>query len=361
MSDFEFLRRHLTTGERGERLAEFFNVTPSAARGQLSRAYNSPMNRRAGFEILRNTTPLTSTTQRLIDETVTTNKTAFEERLQKDALEGGYKRLFWFGDLHWGGSGGARLDTLELAFMIAEDAKADYWTALNDFFDHAQYSRHEDRRTLSEKIWDADPALAGRTFAFTVAQMKAVAPNSRPLDLWGNHDRWALLSYYQRQDGSNDYAIASFFITLRNAGVDVTHFDPYRENVIKLSPGLKIVHGISASGNDHSVGKATIEALAGSAETGDSGISYNTASGHVHRDFITDYAGVRHYNFGTLGTLHPNYLKHKPNKWQWGVGVIDYDPAGRTVQGEPIRFVAQGKRLTATWRGKHYETALDDN
>lgn len=353
VGDFNLLREHLVNGASAIEIAERYSLNPDGVRGRLWRARRDPKIIANVMQVLSETSVDPSPGAVLQREIITRANTRFEFRKERlKALPS--NRLMWIGDVHIPYQ---RQDALDLAYQIVEYTKPNFITGLNDFFDFRQYGRWQNPINARAQFWEADIENPLRVSALHTNTLQTLVPDATILGVMGNHDGRVFDFLRQTEDGFSEHKVGHFVQRLTEQGVLIFETRPRKENVLQLSPGLKIVHGISAAGADNTVGKATIDALRGEDGSEHAGIMYNTAAGHLHRDFEVQYAGVTHYNFGCLCSNDPEYTARREN-WHLGVGIIDYDPNGRSVHGTRIRFTEQRNQLVAYFEGKKFDTEL---
>lgn len=339
MRDSDLLYYHRQYRVTAETLAAQFNLSVASVRGRLSRAAADPAtNLQVMRRLMENPEAETASYQEIQRKT-----RAAQNRLDALLNEREQDRIviLWTGDVHLPNT---RHDAAELTVQIAAAYKPDIVITMNDLFDNGMFGAHTNYDKPKQKQWSKDFYRVNQTAASWHAALRS-ASGGQLVGLMGNHDVWALRFLMERDDPLNDIDALVWYNMLESQGVLLPSFDPREENVIKVSPGLKLVHGVSASANNLSLAASTLNKLSGTDDTGDSGIFYNTAAGHVHRDFEVEMYGVTHWNFGCL-SKNPSYMKHTPH-WNLGVGIIYAGRNTRKVTAERIRFTRNGSELRA--------------
>ncbi|PJF45124.1 MAG: hypothetical protein CUN55_00610 [Phototrophicales bacterium] len=241
---------------------------------------------------------------------------------------------------------------IEMTAKIVADFKPHYMTALNDVFDFSEYStRWNDKRSQAAKLWSSDLENAFIAHDKLMDIWISASPETTFLGLMANHDK-RLMDYLRDSNNSSSEVMVYEFMK-RLEGKGVLQFTNGRENIIKLSPGLKLVHGVSASKNPATVAKSTLEALSGKQYEEDSNIWYNVIYGHDHRSIIFDYQGVTAYGSGCLCGTNPHYLKYPPN-WHQGIVLGYYYPNSRVVEMTRVNYNRMYGKITAFFGDKEY-------
>ena len=327
-------------------IAQKYGYSLSGARGTISR-YRAHAKRDPAIarELMRALviTPPVNEQQEAQQAIINKSKAAYDKHLKKHPAG----RVAWLSDIH---IPYARLDALQLAYQFVEYLSPQWITTLNDLFDFGEYSRWENAETLSSMLWKSDFSNTLKIADIHHTMLLSVAPHARLIGLGGNHDKWMLQYLRMHANGWAERNITTYLSTLHKQGVLVMTADHVQEPVAKLG-ALKLVHGVSAAAMDSTLGKKTIETMSEGRE------AYYTASGHVHRSFTYKHMGVKHFNFGCLCIQSMPYMKHKSNKWELGMGVLDYTP--HNVEGEAINFYEERGALVAYYRGKRFDTKLD--
>jgi hypothetical protein len=150
------------------------------------------------------------------------------------------------------------------------------------------------------------------------------------------------------RNGYTERNVYDFMAEIEQQGVlQFTNATTYAENVVKISPGLKWVHGVSTAQLLTTVGKHTIERL------GESGIFYSTVGGHTHRAGEVRHMGVTHWNSGKLCVDDMSYLRHGA-QWDTAIVINSFYATTREVRGQVVYFKKRGSRMTAEYNGKTY-------
>ncbi len=236
-----------------------------------------------------------------------------------------------------------RQDALRLAYDIATQFKPNL-VIEHDVFDFNNYGRWDNVESDSATLWSQDISNA-----IEVARIHHKLLEAPVLMLPSNHDK-RLFDYLRRStDGFSEQKILMWMKALENQGVLQVSNDPKQEMVVAIKD-WRFVHGVTASTNNITMGKTTIEHCA------TSGHVYNTMSGHVHRSFEVSHMGVRHINTGCLCRFDMPYLSHRPN-WQLGVTLLILE--GKEWECDNVVFHEKGNKLTAKVRGIYFETELE--
>lgn len=352
-TDKDIRRLHVVEGWKFEDIAKMLGHSKDSVRGRNSRASLGDR-----VQIAREL----AEKQPLYNEGVERQKAVLlradqvwakhQERIRK---RGGLATAIFRSDLHipfgdW--------PAIHLYLLLVEAIQPDYISAMNDFFDFTGYGRWKDERHPAARLWDDDINNALQVAAEIHAAERKAAPGHIKPQVQGNHDNWAY-DYLRKvaRTGYSEHNIAHLMETLEKQGViQFTDGQDKKENVVQLSPGLKWVHGVSASKNITSVARAVQEATRGRGE--EEGIYYYTVAGHTHRSGEVKINGVKHWNAGTLGTKNPHYLKHRPN-WDTSIVVNRFDPNSRYTEGYIVEFRERGGHLVARWDGVDYDVPLE--
>lgn len=204
-------------------------------------------------------------------------------------------------------------EALNKAYKITKDFNPDFITVLSDFFDFEQYSNWDKKPTPASLMWGSDINNSLKAMFIHHQALKNAAPNATLLALNGNHDNWMFNYLRTNPNGWTETNITLFMEKLKAQGV-LVFSRGFNEPIIPIR-NVRLVHGVSSSINDTSVGRATIEMCR------EGNTTYHTVSGHVHRHFTIKYAGVTHYNVGKLCINDMGYIKHKAH-WTTSVGLI---------------------------------------
>lgn len=353
-TDHELYIEHIVTQESYITLAEKYGLSADSVRSRLSRASRVPLIVAEAMAALGNKPLLNPPGREVQERIIKISQDTFNTHMRMDRIQGGTRTLMWIGDMHIPYQ---RKDALNLTYQILSDVKPNYVTGLNDLFDFRQYGRWDNVQTAAAQLWESDIWNALGMARLHHQTIRRLSPTTVILGLESNHTK-RIFDYLRRLAGGFDETnIGEYVTALFEQGCLVFTTDTGKENTIKLSYGLKLVHGISAAKADSTVAKETIEALRGRDGTDEEGIFYHTHAGHVHRDFTHNYLGVSHTNFGCLCHTNPEYTSRE-TQWHLGVGLTEYDPGGRTVHPQIIRFREEGNKLTARLNGRKYETEL---
>lgn len=322
-------------------LAIKYGYSITGARGMVSRARRNPQMVVEAM-IQRTQNPHHNKQVEAQQAIIAQSRAIFDQHLRANPSG----KVVWLSDVHIPYT---RYDALELAYKIISDVNPVGVTGFNDFFDFAEYGRWANVPTPSAMLWQSDISNALEIADMHHRTIKHVAPRARIIGLNGNHDNWMLQYMRSNKTGFSERNITEFMTELHNQGVLIMSTDSKQEPVATLG-ALKLTHGISAAQRDSSVGVKTIETLREGRHL------FYTASGHVHRDFTVKHGGVAHFNFGCLCVKTMPYVKHKPNRWQLGIGVLEYSPD--EAWGEAVNFHEEGNKLVARYGGHRYEVAL---
>lgn len=250
-------------------------------------------------------------------------------------------------------------DAVMLTLQIIKDLQPAYISTYNDLFDFEGYGRWDDTRSPAASLWSDDIANGLAVAAELHEAYRRAAPEALLLQVQGNHDNW-MFNHVRTlsRNGFAEHNVAWFMTEIERQGVlQFVNGDDKKENFIALSPGLRWVHGISASANDQAVARATINALSGRDEH--DGIFYNTVAGHTHRSHTTSYNGVTHWNSGALCSHTPKYLKHNP-RWDSAIVINRYDPNSRLTFGDVVKYRRRGGHLIGRYDGVDYDVPLSN-
>lgn len=352
-TDYDIRRLHIVEGWSKEEIADMLRHSNSSVRGRVSRA--SIEARVAIARELAETQPLTNTGVERQKAVLRRSMAAFEAKQLELQARGGMASGVFISDTH---IPYAHWAAMTLALHIVEYVQPDYISAMNDLFDFEGYGRWGDDRSPAQRLW-SDDIENGLAVADEIHEAyHRVAPEALLLQVQGNHDNW--MYHHIRtvsRNGFSEHNIAQFMEKLEAQGVaQFVDGANKKENIVQLSPGLKWVHGISASVNNRTVAQATVNACAGRGE--EEGIFFNTVAGHTHRSHETSANGVTHWNSGALCSHDPRYLKHRP-RWDTAIVVNRFDPKSRYTEGTVIKFRERGGHLTARYDGVEFDTPLE--
>lgn len=336
--DYDIRRMNKVDGWSKEHIADMLGHDINSVRGRISRASLGERVRIA--QELAERQPLINTGVERQKAVIARGAQAFFQKQAALQQRGTMATVAFISDLHipythW--------PAVELALHILEAAQPDYITSYNDLWDMTGYGRWPDARSPASMLWSDDISNALAVSAELHDAYHKAAPKATLLQLAGNHDLW-LFNHLRTvsRTGFSEHNVAEFMEAVEAQGV--LHFtagENKHENVIQLSPGLKLVHGVSAAKNPAG---QTSQALQ------ERGVFFHTVAGHTHRSGATPVNGVMHYNAGCLCTHDPAYLKHAPH-WDTGIVLVSYDPNSRFVRGEVIDFIEWEDRLVAHYAG----------
>lgn len=352
----EMLYQHVIEGISREDLVDLHDTNMDRVRGTLSKAW-------ADADTVENT--LTSAIthfngqgsyrlgqQNIIDDSTRT----FEDHRASLKETGGTYLAVFSSDKHLPY---VRVDAfmLELQILEAIGEKVAYWSSLNDMFDFAEHGKWDVEPHEMNAIYQSDIGYVLRLADIIHMAVKRRAPYALLLGLTGNHDIRIFRRLRKEMDGYSEKRVLEFMTEMQRQGVLMFSNSSQVEPIIRLSDGLKWVHGISASKLDSTITKNAIEKAKGSPITGDEGVLYHTVSGHVHRSFVNNYMGVTHANAGCGCSLTPSYMKHEP-AWNLGIVISEFDAGGRGVNSVPVDFIEKGNELIAQYKGQHFSVPL---
>lgn len=345
-SDLELYRQHHVDGLTYEDIAAKYELSVDSVRGRISRLNIS--QRTSVMQNLATKAPLENTFLAKQREIIARAEVDFQERqeLLADVDEPGmpYTAIF-VSDLHlpytdW--------KAVELALAIIADVKPEFVSGYNDLFDFTGYGRWLDTRPPAAQLWDDNIDNAIKTAAEWHRTIKRFSPETLILQVLGNHDKWLFQYLRTERNGYTEKNIWEFMGEMENQGVlQFTNAETNAENVIKISPGLKWVHGASTAALLSTVGKNTIERM------GEDGLFFNTVAGHTHRSGEVKHLGVKHWNAGKLCIDDMSYLKH-PGRWDTGIVINEFYATSREVSGTIVDFKRRGSTLTAEYKGVKY-------
>src|SRR5690606_4600329 len=226
---------------------------------------------------------------------------------------------------------------ISLNIQIARVFQPDLITDLSDFFDFADYSHWDNLKTPASQLWGSDLQRPLDLHADWHKKIEKVL-RKKPiwLALWGNHDLWLYDFLMNQRGGAGIYTFASFLEELENNGTLINSW-PDRKHVVKVSPRLKLLHGVNASKNPGTVAKNTLEDFAGKHYEPDAGQFYNVVYGHDHRSTVYDYYGVTAYGSGCNCLTNMPYLR-APANWQLGVVIGHFNTQSNVVDAQRINF-----------------------
>lgn len=371
-SDKELYLHHKVNGESYQDIADAFNLNVDSVRSRINRVPLSVQVQAA--QKLSTLRPLKSPAVLRQEAVVDRCQYIFSAMQETLKARGRPFYAVFISDLHIPNTNWA---AVELATQLIIACQPAYISAMNDLFDFQGYSNWGDNRTAAERLWSSDLETAYAVTRHLYDLWRKAAPDSMLLQVQGNHDNW-LFNYLRNKvaEGIGERVIADFMEEMETQGVKM--LSRHGQNVVKISPGLKWLHGISAAKNMSTVAKNTLQAMRG--EGDEAGIWYNTVAGHTHRALNGyQHGGVRHWNSGTMmqyssdltttgtGLLitadgnqsleFPTYLKNKPH-WDTGIVINLVDPNSRQVGGWYIDFYREGDALCAIWEGNKYKVQL---
>lgn len=276
-------------------------------------------------------------------------KKRFQDWLARSRKQNRWMKLAFLADVHIPYQD---MYALELAAKILQDYQPDIYTGANDEMDFEEYSRWPDLRSPAAQLWTSDIQNA-----FNAQKKYRDYINSAHKGLWvelnGNHDKRRFHYLREKRDGTTEYTVLQMMRHIESLG-SLQFNNTGDENWIKLSPGLKLRHGISASKNPGTVAKNTLEAGSGKTYQGDAGVFYNVVYGHDHRMCAFDYYGVQAIGAGCLCQTSPKYMGEDNPNWQQGLTLVTYDPNGRSMQAQNIKFSPTRRGLVAIFGEKEY-------
>jgi hypothetical protein len=354
VSDRELYIDHTVYQHDYETLAHKYGLSEDSIRGRISRTGENIDVVTEAMELMRHYAPK-NTGDRLRQNHIIEFATATWEKALSDWRRFGETvTIGWLSDIHFPFQ---YKPALNLAYQIMEAAQPQIITAFNDLFDFDQYGRWAKTPNAATYLWQSDIRNAIRLSEVHNKTLDRLVPGVLKPALMANHDKRIFSYLRSNQNGFSEHNVTAFMAAMEDQGVLQFSNSGMHENVIQVSPGLKLVHGVSSAANASTVGAMTIKKLGGTRLTEDAGIFYNTAAGHTHRSFEVTSNGVTHWNFGCLCTMTPGYLAHTPD-WQPGCGILEFDPNGRTVFGTRIDFYRRGDRLCARYKDTEFTTGL---
>lgn len=355
----QLLKQHVIDGVTRDKLVEAYDTNMDRIRGQLSKAWDDNA-------VVQDTlkTALTSAKSqeqyKLSQRRIVTESTAFLEDY-RDSLadEGGTRLAVFASDQHLPF---IRLDYFDLLLQILEYFSNDiaYYSSLNDLFDFEGMGRWEQLPDERRAVFDSNIENNYVLARIITSAVKRKIPHAMLVGLTGNHDLRILQTLRSREDGHAEKLVLEYMQFWHELGVHQFANGTKREPIVKLSKGLKWVHGVSAAKNDSTIVKNTIERCAGSDITGDEGILYHTVSGHVHRSFVGHHMGVTHANSGCGCSLDASYMKHISNRWNLGIVISEFETDGRGVDSTPLRMKRVNNELVTSYKGVTFKTKFDD-
>jgi hypothetical protein len=356
MQDIDIRRMYVVEGWSVDNISNMTGFNRDSVRGRIHRT--DLAGRVALCKELAEAQPLVNKWVERQSEIVRRGEDRFRQHQEKIAARGGMATGVFASDFHLPY---LRWPAFLLTLFIIEDIQPDYYSAFNDLFDFEGYGRWPDTRPLAARLWSEDIWNALRLSRELHGALTKAAPDMLKVQLMGNHDNWMYHHIRTGQfTGYSEQNIYLFMHEIASQGVvQFSNGENKKENIIQLSPGLKWVHGVSASSNIRTVAAATQNMCRGREETGDEGIFYYTVSGHTHRDGEVSMNGVRHWNSGTLRELDAPYLKHTP-LWDTSIVINRFDPNSRYVEGEIVRYRVRGGHLVARYNGVDYDVPLKD-
>lgn len=352
-TDLDLLIQHDVYGISVSELATRFDFEPDSIRGRLSRA-RTPENSAEVLRLQGAKAIAYSDDQAAQHAIINRANEKFNSLKREDEWKAQNVKILWLGDIHFPFQ---YQPAMNLAYQIAEAVQPRYITALNDLFDFDMYGRWTKNPNPATFLWQSSIDNVLRMAETHHKTLQKAVSGVSLLGLAGNHDKRIFAFLRASQGGFAEKNIAYFMSQLENQGVLQFTNSGMAENVLHMSPGLKLVHGVSDNASNASVGKAVIKRMAGTRMNGDAGILYNTASGHVHRSFDYSEYGIQHTNFGCLCKINPGYMAHTAD-WQPGIGVIEYEPNGRTVNTTRIDFYRVGDELRARYGEREFKSPL---
>jgi hypothetical protein len=241
-------------------------------------------------------------------------------------------------------------DAVEHAAKIVEDFNPDICTDFSDVFELMSLGRWDDGRKAFEKVWDNDIFNVIEAHKAWSAIWRDAAPNAIRPALIGNHD-YRLVSFLQKNAGAfSSYSLANLvedFISHGTTWLGEELID------LELSPGLLILHGISATKNRATAAKNHHENPGGSQRS--------TVAGHVHAfgQYVVRGRDYDMYNHvvGCLADLQPPYSNRR-QAWQQGILLGWYDPNGHYVSLSPVPFFRTNGHMISHFGDKEYRTKI---
>lgn len=355
-TDRDLRKLHIVDNLSYKDIADMTNLSKDSIRGRISR---SDISDRVDIarELAGKFTAVNTGVERQKEIIKHANET-FESKQKSLRQRGTMATAMFISDMHLPN---VNWDALKLTALIMRDVQPDYYSSYNDLFDFTGYGRWGDDRPPAARLWDDDIANPLALSAEIHDMFHRVAPNATPLQVQGNHDNWLFSYLRNNRNGFSERNVADFMSSMELQGVlQFTNGVNKGENIIKLSPGLKWVHGVSASANLKTVANATQAVCAGKERDNEDGIFYNTVSGHTHRAGVVRTNGVTHWNSGTLRTFDPSYMKFEP-LWNMAIVINRYDPDSRFVLGDVVYYKYYKSHLVARYDGIDYDIKIEEN
>lgn len=338
-----------------DRAAETLGVRPGETLIRECRRWNAALNLLEQGGLLRTNTPTyVSPSQERLTTFMDNCHKVFLKDLQQDKRRNEPTRLLYISDEH------APYDdprVRNLLCKIGSEFKPHYRTVWNDGFDFQEYTtRWVDSRSPAAKLWTSDIQNAIDYQCAIQDEYDDAMPETRKLPLPGNHDIRLQVYLQERSENTRDFVLAEFYEQLYDR-VRMPLFS-LEENIIQMSPGLKLIHGVFAAQNRGNTASKHLKLLAGKSYEEDSGVFYNSVHGHTHRAYVHEEFGVTCYVSGMacrVDDSYPFYIKCKRPDWDQAAVLVTYLPNERRVAGEILRFFPKGgNKLACIWRGNQY-------
>ena len=317
----------LDAGYTSREVADRFDLTPSGVRGMVSRFRSNKVLAAVDYPPPKYEV---NPSERRVLELIERG----QGRLRGFLAEDKTRTFLYTSDHHWPYQDDR---AISLNIQIAALLKPDLVTGLSDFFDFDDYSHWPDYRTPAARLWGSDIQRPIDLHGAWIRRMEgAIGHKPLWLGLWGNHDLWLYEYLTENQGGASMYTFATFLEELENQGLTISGW-PERKHAVRLSPRLKMLHGVNASKNPSTVAKNTLEEQAGKSWELDAGQFYNVIYGHDHRSIVFDYYGATAYGAGCNCDVNMPYL-HSPAQWQLGVVIGHFNPQSTLVDATRINF-----------------------
>jgi hypothetical protein len=261
---------------------------------------------------------------------------------------------------------------LDISRQITADVEAihgiDSLVDLGDFLDATQFSRHRSSPSQVDRVGFRKAVARGQE---ELAVRAALAPNADRWLIPGNHENrvtnWLIdnapFLMGLNVDGTNAVLSLEWLLQTETHGWSVA--DPYPEGAVWLAPNLRCIHGTVAKGVP---GASAAEYLREEVNT----IFGHTPRAQTAQRTIARHDGGRSYiahtpgglmrvdgavPSGTTGTtIAGDPALARGERWDQGLSVVFYDPAGHTVPVVEQVPIFGGR---AVWRGRIYTASVD--
>lgn len=237
------------------------------------------------------------------------------------AIQGGWQRTLFIGDLH---APFSNLSLLDKIYRFAEREKPEVIVQIGDLYDHLSHSRFP--RSTASTFNARQEQEAARAQAETMwSEVRKAAPAAKCYQLWGNHDARPLKRILEVYPEAEDWVSEMITRLMTFPGVET--LDDTRQELM-LPGNIMVHHGYRSRLGGHR-DFAMLNAVVGHTHVG--GVVYRQLRGHSHgKDGHGKDEILWELNCGLAAQIESKgltYTNQRLSSWTPGWGWVDeYGP-----------------------------------